>query len=375
MVKAQPPRTDIDFGVLGPLVASVDGTAIRFTGAKERSLLAFLLLHANEMVSVDRLIDALWPDDPPMTARNTLQVHVSRLRKAVGSSRLATFANGYSLTVRPGELDLFRFRELTGAGRRARAEEDAARAAESLREALALWRGQPLPELSENPIFAVESSRLAEEHLAAFEERIEAELDSGEATSLVAELEDAASKNPLRERLMGQLMVALYRAGRQAEALDMYTRTRHRLVAELGLEPGPLLADLHQRILVQDPGLIRERRPRSPLPPPSRRNVTVVLALLPVSADADPEVAERELEDTRQRARTVLEEQGALVSGAGNVIVGTFGLPATNEDDPHRAVRAASGACEDRSPSQRGQWGRARPGHRTDRLPVCQSTS
>jgi DNA-binding SARP family transcriptional activator len=343
MVGSRVTRTDVEFGVLGPLVASVGGRAIELTGAKERCLLAFLLLHANETVSVDRLIDALWPDDPPPTARNTLQAHVSRLRKVIGARRLATFANGYSLAVRPEELDLFRFRELVAQARRDLEGGEQVRAAEKLAEALALWRGEPLPEFSEHEIFRVEVSRLEEERLTAFEAWVDAELDLGRAGELVAELEAAVAANPLRERLMGQLMMALYRAGRQVEALETYGRARRRMVEELGLEPGPLLSDLHQRILAQDPALSAPSRALARnVGTPSRRNLTVVVAALSVRIGLDPEVAGRMLEDVRTRARAVFEDHGALVSLVRDGVVGTFGLPVTREDDPLRAIRAAS---------------------------------
>jgi DNA-binding SARP family transcriptional activator len=336
-------RTAVEFAVLGPLVARVHGREIEFTGAKERSLLAFLLLNPNETVSLDRLIDALWPHDPPATARNTLQVHVSRLRKALGAGRLATASNGYSLTVRPDELDLFRFRRFCQDGRRLRSEGDAAAAAEDLRSALALWRGRPLPEFSENPVLVTEIARLEEEHLSAFEEWIEAELDLGEGPGLVAELEGAAAENPLRERMMGQLMVALYRAGRQAEALDAYGRTRRRLVEDLGLEPGPMLSDLHQRILAHDPTLIPPPRAESrPASGASRRTLTVVVVAPSISGDLDPEIGGRHLEALRHRARSAFGTHGAVVSSTADSVLGTFGLPAAREDDSLRAVQAAT---------------------------------
>ena len=335
-------RTGVRFGVLGPLVIHVDGREVHLAGAKERGVVAFLLLRANEVVTTERLMEALWPCDPPATARNSLQVRVSHLRKVLGAGRIER-THGYRLTLTAGELDLFVFRELVAEARREREEGASVHAAEHLAEALALWRGDPLPEFGENVVFRVELGRLEEERLAAFEAWVDAELDLGRARELLPELEAAAAENPLREQLMGQLMVALYQAGQQAAALETYGQARNRLVEELGLEPGPLLGDLYQRILRQDPTLSPPPRPATrSTSPPLRRHVTVVVASFTPGSEDDPEAAGRRLDEARARAKSVLRVTERLTSPVGAGIVGTFGLPASTEDDPLRAVQAAS---------------------------------
>lgn len=332
-------RTALEFAVLGPLAVHHGGHLVALAGAKERGVLAFLLLRSNEVVPADRLIDALWPNDPPATARNSLQVRISHLRKVLGTDRIETVRNGYRLTVSADQLDLLRFRTLVVGARAARDVGDHRAATEMLSDSLGLWRGEALPEFSGNPLFRIELAPLEEERLAAFEAWAEAELELGRADELVPELQAAVADNPLRERLMGQLMLALYRAGRQAEALEAYGETRRRLVDELGLDPGPLLTDLQQRILVQDPELGPPCRPQPRyVTAPSRRNLTVAVVLLSVPRELDPEVAVRRLDDVRSRATARLHEHGAVTSLIGGGIVATFGLPATREDDPLRAV-------------------------------------
>jgi DNA-binding SARP family transcriptional activator len=197
-------------------------------------VLALLLLHANDVVPRERLIDELWGEERPETARTALQVHVSQLRKLLGSERIATQAPGYVLRVEPDELDLERFQGLVA---QARGLEPAAAAA-SLRRALALWTGSPLAELEGQAFAERERLRLEELHLAALEARVEADLLLGRHSELVPELERLVAEHPLRERLRGQLMLALYRSGRQAEALEAYRQGRRLLADELGLEPG-----------------------------------------------------------------------------------------------------------------------------------------
>jgi DNA-binding SARP family transcriptional activator/streptogramin lyase len=240
----------LEFRVLGPLEVSDDGRPIALGGHKQRALLALLLLHANEVVSRDRLIDELWEADPPETARTALQVHISQLRKAVGRERIVTQAPGYRAVVEAGELDLERFEQLLVDGA------DAA----ALREALGLWRGTPLAELGDS--FArAERGRLEEQRLLALERRIDADLALGRHAELVPELEGLVREHPLREHLRGQLMLALYRCGRQADALDVY-RQGHRLLSEeLGLEPGEELRGLERAILTQDESLAAPARP------------------------------------------------------------------------------------------------------------------
>ena len=239
----------MEFRILGPLEVVADGQEVPLGGAKQRALLALLLLHPNRVVSRDRLIDELWATDPPETARTALQVHVSHLRKAIGRDRIVTQAPGYLVRVEPDELDLERFERLLGSVDRG----DSAVAAEALREALALWRGPPLGGLDDS--FAqAERARLEEQRLLALEQRIDAELGLGLHARLVPELDGLVRENPLRERLRAQLMLTLYRCGRQADALEVY-RSGRRLLDELGLEPDDELQRLERAILNHDPSL------------------------------------------------------------------------------------------------------------------------
>ena len=241
----------MDFRILGTLEVEDDGQLLKLGGAKQRALLAVLLLHANEVVSRDRLIDELWGGAPPDTATTALQGYISHLRKQLGSDRIVTRAPGYALRVDLGELDLKRFQELVA---ETRGLEPAA-AARSLRQALSMWRGSPLAELEGQPFVQRERLRLEEMRLAALEERIEADLKLGRNAELVPELERLVAEHPLRERLRGQLMLALYLSGRQAEGLEAYRQGRRLLADELGLEPGEELRRLEKAILAQDPGL------------------------------------------------------------------------------------------------------------------------
>jgi predicted ATPase/DNA-binding SARP family transcriptional activator len=244
-----------EFGLLGPLKVTREGTELTLGGPKQRALLAILLLEANTAVSADRLIDALWGDRPPDTAKNTLQVYVSQLRKLLPDGSLETVPPGYRLAVEPEALDLARFEELAHQGRAALGIGDAATAAQALGAALALWRGPALADLALEEFAQAEAARLEELPLAVLEDRIEADLALGRHGPLVAELEHLIVENPFRERLRAQLMLALYRSGRQAEALAVYQRTRRTLVDELGIEPGESLRQLEQAILAHDPSL------------------------------------------------------------------------------------------------------------------------
>jgi DNA-binding SARP family transcriptional activator len=231
----------VEFRILGPLEVVDDGREVPLGGTRQRALLAILLTRANEVVSTDRLIDDLWGDAPPKTAANTIQFYVSQLRKALGADRILTRAPGYAIRVEAGELDLERFEQL--------AAQDASR------EALELWRGAPLADFAYEAFAQPEIARLEELRLAVLEQRLDADLIFGRHTELVAELERLVAEHPLRERLRGQLMLALYRAGRQAEALEVYQATRRALVDELGIEPSPALQELEKSILHQDPAL------------------------------------------------------------------------------------------------------------------------
>jgi DNA-binding SARP family transcriptional activator len=223
-------------------------------GAKQRALLAVLLLHANEVVSTDRLLDELWGDEPPEARTAALRVRLSQLRKALdieGSNPIVTRAPGYSIEVRPEQLDLHRFERLVEAAGASEPRE----AAEQLREALGLWRGQALADFAYEPFAQAAIGRLEELRLLAVEKRIDADLALGRHAELVGELASLVAEHPLQEGLHGRLMLALYRSGRQAEALEAYQAARRVLVDELGIEPGPALQELEKTILRQDPSL------------------------------------------------------------------------------------------------------------------------
>jgi DNA-binding SARP family transcriptional activator len=245
----------VEFVILGPLEARDDGRRLALGGPKQRAVLAMLLLDANRPVSRDRLIDWLWGESPPRSAAHTLDDYVSRLRRALGAERIERRPGGYLIRVEPGELDLDRFEVLLEQGRSAAAAGDAAQASVVLGQALGLWCGRALADLESEPFAAPESERLEERRLLAVEGRIEAELALGRGEELVVELERLVAEHPFRERLLGLVMLSLYRAGRQADALAAYQGGRRRLAAELGLEPGQALRELEQAILCQDPSL------------------------------------------------------------------------------------------------------------------------
>jgi DNA-binding SARP family transcriptional activator len=241
----------LEFRILGPLEV-VDGEEVlHLGGQKQRALLALLLLDPNRVVSTDRIVDALWGEQPPRTAATSLQNLVSQLRKLLGPETLATKPPGYELRIAGEQLDLERFRRLVDEVRGEPPEERS----EGLRRALALWRGPPLADLGFESFAQSEIVRLEEFRLAVVEDRVEAQLEAGRHAELAGELETLAEEHPLRERLRAQLMLALYRAGRQAEALQIYHDTRRVLVEELGIDPSPSLQALHGSILRQDPGL------------------------------------------------------------------------------------------------------------------------
>jgi predicted ATPase/DNA-binding SARP family transcriptional activator len=243
------------FRLLGPLAVSVDGKDVALGGQKRKALLAALLLEANEVVSRDRLIDALWGEDPPDTARNTIQVYVSQLRKLLPDGTLETAPHGYRLAVDRDSVDLFQFTRLAEEGRTAFTLGDATGAAELLGRALELWSGPPLADLSWEPFARAEILRLEDLRLAALEDRFDADLALGRHGQVVGELERLVSDQPLRERLRSQLMLALYRSGRQADALAVYQSARRTFVDELGIEPGEPLRKLQRAILAQEESL------------------------------------------------------------------------------------------------------------------------
>jgi DNA-binding SARP family transcriptional activator len=245
-----------------------DGRPVEVAGGRQRTLLALLLVHANEVVSTDRLIDGLWGERPPATAPKVLKNAVSQLRRSLGDNLIVTQTPGYLLRVGPDAIDASRFEALLDQGRQTLASGNPDGAAAILGDALALWRGPPLDGFSYEPFAEAEIARLEELHLRALEERIEAELALGRHADLVGELERLVAEHPLRERPRGQLMLALYRAGRQAEALRAYEDGRRLLVEELGLEPGAALQRLEKQILTQDPAL--EPPPTVPRPEATR---------------------------------------------------------------------------------------------------------
>jgi DNA-binding SARP family transcriptional activator len=238
----------LEFAILGPLEARVDGEPLSLGGPKQRALLAMLLLEAGRVVSQDSLIEALWAESPPPTAVASLQNFVAQLRKTLGGEAIETRPPGYLVRLGPEQLDLARVRSLVDA---ARASEPVRRAA-LLDEALALWRGEPLAEFGYEEFAREEIARLEDFRLTLVEERAEAKLAVGAHAEVVAELEALVRAHPLRERLRAQLMLALYRSGRQAQALDSYREGRELLVEELGLEPSPLLRGVHASILRQE---------------------------------------------------------------------------------------------------------------------------
>jgi DNA-binding SARP family transcriptional activator/WD40 repeat protein len=246
----------VEFRILGPLQVVQDGESFAVGPVQQRALLAVLVLHRGEVVSTDRLIDELWGERPPATAAKTVQVYISHLRKVLGSGVIVTEGRGYRLAVEPEQVDVGRFDALSTEGRRALAAGDAARARERLCSALGLWRGEPLAEFGYEPFAQTAVVQLQKARLAVCEDRIEAELALGRDGELIGELEGLIASNPLRERLRGQLMLALYRAGRQADALSVYREMSGLLREELGLEPGRSLRELERLILEHDPSLV-----------------------------------------------------------------------------------------------------------------------
>jgi DNA-binding SARP family transcriptional activator/pimeloyl-ACP methyl ester carboxylesterase len=253
----------MEFKILGPLEAREGDRVLACKAAKQRLLLGVLLLHANEVVSSDRLVEALWGERPPATGSKALQMHVSELRDLLEPERarggpgriLVTRPPGYELRVKPGQLDLHRFEDAVDAARAAARAGLPRQAAAGLREALALWRGPALADLGFEDSLQADIARLEELRLAALEDRIDADLALGRHADLPAELESLVGRHPLRERLRAQLMLALYRSGRQAEALDVYQDARRALTEELGIEPGRELQELQHAILRHDPAL------------------------------------------------------------------------------------------------------------------------
>jgi predicted ATPase len=247
----------MELRILGPLeLVGDDGHALGVGGPRVRAVLAQLALRRNQVVSTDALVDAVWGESPPPTATGALQVHVHALRKALGTDRILTRAPGYLLQLAEDELDSARFEQLADEGARLLDSREYAGAAETLGDALALWRGSALADLAYEPFAQREAERLGELRLVVLERRLESELELGRHAELVGELESAVAEHPFRERLRALLMLALYRSNRQAEALAAYRDARTALVDELGIEPGAELRELEQAILRQDGELL-----------------------------------------------------------------------------------------------------------------------
>lgn len=266
----------IEYRILGPLEALVDGQPAKLGGPRPRGVLALLLASANVPVPAGRLIDELWPEDPPAAADNIVQGHISALRKALGRDAIETRGAAYVLHVQPDVFDLHRFERLAREGSAALAAGRVQEAAATLRQALAGWTGSPLADLAGEPYLDRITSRLEELRLLALERRVEADLALGLHADLVGELDALVMENPLRERLRGQLMLALYGSGRQAEALERYRAARATFVGELGIEPSEWLRGLESAMLRQDPDLVR--MPTVTMPPARGGPVRLVLA-------------------------------------------------------------------------------------------------
>ena len=303
-------RCEMRFAVLGPLEVSVDAGPLSLGGHKQRTLLAVLLVRANAVVSRDELTDALWGDRPPPSADVSLDAYLHRLRKLLGHDRLLRQTGGYLLHVEPDELDADRFERLAADGRRAAVDGDPAGAVNAFNEALALWRDPAWFDIRDNPTVSAEALRLDELRLDALESRIEADLTLGGGAELVAELERLVGEHPLRERLLGALMIALYRAGRQTDALHTFQSARQRLVDDLGLEPGPELHDLQRRILLHDPSLEPPRRFPS-MPGSHGGRGRAVTALLAVAAA---------LAGVLVLSASAADQQRALAAGVSGVV-------------------------------------------------------
>jgi DNA-binding SARP family transcriptional activator len=338
----------MQFRVLGPLEIETDTGLLPLRGAKQRALLALLLMYPNEVVPRDLLIEGLWGESAGERAGHSLEAQVSRLRKALfpaGDGTLQTRATGYQLNLHPDELDVLRFERLLEQASSALEGGDAAAAAATIREALGLWRGRPFEDVTYESFARIEIERLDELRLAAVEDRIEAELALARHAQLVSELEALVRRHPLRERFRAQLMLALYRSGRQADALGVYQDARRALVDELGIEPGPALRELEQSILRQDPQLTEvEHEPHGvarPAVEEREKTVTVLFAEIGARGDED-EVLERALHGAAHELRVAVEYHGGTVERlAGGELLAVFGVPAAHEDDVARAARSA----------------------------------
>jgi DNA-binding SARP family transcriptional activator len=341
-----------EFLILGPLEVRLGGRPFPLGSTKQRALLAALLLRMDEVVSAERLIDELWGEAPPRSAANALQVYVSQLRKTLGANVLVTQAPGYVARLATSQLDAARFESLVDEGRRAMLSDDAATAATRLREALALWRGDCLPGLELYGAARSAIAQLEELRLAVHEDLIRAELSLGHHGPLLMTLEALIEEHPYRESLREQLMLALYRSGRQADALEAYRRARLTLVDELGVEPGPELQSMQQAILRHDPLL--ELSPQAdvfataPRTDDADRRKPIAVAFVDYASDAedaDPEL----LASVAARCFTLVAGAVERHGGVARRLpdgrtMAVFGAGTAHEDDALRAVRAAAEA-------------------------------
>jgi DNA-binding SARP family transcriptional activator len=331
----------LEFRILGRVEAHDAGRDVTPHRAQPRALLGLFLLHPNERLTTDRLIEALWGASPPPTADKALQGHVSGLRKLLGSARIQTEPGAYRFAVEPGELDVDRFEAALGA---ARAVRDPLERERVLRDALAMWRGEPLADLAAERFVEGGIARLASLRLAAIEAHAQARLDLGDHALLVPELEQAVRENPLAEGLRARLMLALYRSGRQSEALGVYREARRVLAEELGIEPGSELQVLERQILTQDPVIAAPVAPARAQRPPrqERKTVTVLVVEVVPGAASDPEDLERAAQPALDRIRSAVERLGGTAEPLfANALIGIFGAPRAHDDDALRAVRAA----------------------------------
>ena len=354
----------MEFKVLGPLEVIGPRGRIKIGSGLQRAILALLVLHVGETVSTDHLIDEVWGDDPPPSARHAIGVHVARLRRALGVACIESQPHGYRLRAEGSDIDLGRFESLLSEASRALAVGDPQAAADALAVALALWRGPALADLATTNTARADRARLDELRAVALERRIDAELACGRHLELVPDLRRLVSEMPLREVFHARLMLALYRSGRQAEALEVYHRAREVLDRELGVDPGRELESLQRAVLDHDaaldlaaaPGPLRvgdpvsehPTQPSPPVPRPrdTRRTVTTLIADVRGSTLADepldPESRREPLDRCFQEMRAVLERHGGTVElVVGDAIAAVFGMPLVHEDDALRAVRAA----------------------------------
>lgn len=348
----------MEFRILGPLEVVDDGRMLRLGSGRQLAVVAVLLLHANEAVSVDRLVDELWGDSAPPTAAKIVRNSASLLRKELGD-RLVTSPPGYLLRVEEGELDSERLEHAVESG-----------SLENLTDALALWRGPPLSQFAYEPFAQNEIARLAELRLAAVEARVDAQIALGRHERVITELEPLLQQHPLREGPYGQLMLALYRSGRQAEALEVYQRARRSLDEQLGIEPGPSLRELERKILNQDESLAAPPGAIQAAAPSMRRPVALaVAAFVLVAVGAAAFVATRDsgggLSEVRPNHVGVIDQEtndivaavpvgirpGPVAAGAGSVWVGNLEDRNLTRIDPQERSAAAAVSLGDRTPT------------------------